>query len=220
MIQRMLAIWSLVPLPFLKPAWTSGSSRFTYCCDPMNCSAPGFPVHHLPAFAQTHVIESVMPYNLSFSVTPFSPCLQSFPAAGSFPMSLFFASGSQSIGASSSVLSTNIQGWFSLGLIGLNSLPLKEFWRVFSSTAVEKHHFFSPQPSLCQFSHPYMNTGKIIALTIWTFVSKVMSLLFNTLSSFSSKEQVSFNFMAVVTICSDFGFQDFINLLHLWLQRI
>ena len=58
-----------------------------------------------------------------------------------------------------------------------------------------------------QLSHPYMNTGKTIALTRWTFVDKVLSLLFNMLSrlvtNFSSKE--SFNFMAVVTICSDFG---------------
>ena len=52
-----------------------------------------------------------------------------------------------------------------------------------------------------------MSNGKIIALTIQTFVDKVMSLIFNMLSrySFSSKEQISFNFMAVVTICSDFG---------------
>ena len=67
-----------------------------------------------------------------------------------------------------------------------------------------------------QFSHPNMTTGKIIALTIWTFLDKVMSLLLNMLSrlvitflprvghNFSSKEQASFNFMAVVTICSDF----------------
>ena len=70
-----------------------------------------------------------------------------------------------------------------------------------------------------QLLHPYRTTEKTIALTIWTFVSKVMSLLLNTLSSFviaslllfhssSSKEQVSFNFMAVVTICSDFGAQE------------
>ena len=59
---------------------------------------------------------------------------------------------------------------------------------------------------MIQLSHPYMTTGKTIALTIQTFVSKVMSLLFNTLChSFSSKEQVSFNFMAVITICSDSG---------------
>ena len=57
-----------------------------------------------------------------------------------------------------------------------------------------------------QISHPYMTTGKTIALTRWTFVGKVMSLFFNVLSRlFPSKEQVSFNFMAVITICSDFG---------------
>ena len=62
---------------------------------------------------------------------------------------------------------------------------------------------------MVQLSHPYMTTGKAIALTRRTSVGKVMSLLFNMLSrfghSFSSKEQASFNFMAEVTICSDFG---------------
>ena len=63
---------------------------------------------------------------------------------------------------------------------------------------------------IVQLSHPYMTTGKTIALTRWTFVGKGMSLLFNILSrlvghNFSSKKQASFNFMAAVTICSDFG---------------
>ena len=61
---------------------------------------------------------------------------------------------------------------------------------------------------MVQLSHPYMTIGKTIALTIWTFVNKVMSQLFNTLSSFSSKEQVSFNFMSAVTIHSDFDAQE------------
>ena len=60
---------------------------------------------------------------------------------------------------------------------------------------------------MVQFSHPYMTTGKAIALTRWTFLGKVMSLLFNILSSFSSKEGVSFNFMVAVAICCDFGEQ-------------
>ena len=65
---------------------------------------------------------------------------------------------------------------------------------------------------IVQLSHPYMTTGKTIALTRQIFVGKVMSLLFNTLyrlvgHSFSSKEQPSFNFMAAITICSDFGAQ-------------
>jgi len=60
-----------------------------------------------------------------------------------------------------------------------------------------------------QLSHLYMTTEKTIALTIQTFVGKVMSLLFNMLSdSFSSKKQASFNFMATVIICSDFATQE------------
>ena len=62
---------------------------------------------------------------------------------------------------------------------------------------------------IVQLSHPYTTTGKTIALSRWTFVGKVMSLLFNMLSrlviTFFSKEQVSFYFMAAITICSDFG---------------
>ena len=76
-------------------------------CDPMDCSIPGFPVHHqLSELAQTHVHPTIL-----FSVVPFSSCLQSFPASGSFQISQFFTSGDQSIGvsASASVLPMNIQ---------------------------------------------------------------------------------------------------------------
>ena len=62
---------------------------------------------------------------------------------------------------------------------------------------------------MVQLSHPYMTTGETIALTIWTFVGKVMSLLFTMLSrlaiDFLPKEQACFNFRTAVTICSDFG---------------
>ena len=62
---------------------------------------------------------------------------------------------------------------------------------------------------MVQISHPYMTTRKTIVLAIWTFVSKVTSLLFNMLSLFfPSKEQASFNFMAAVTVCSDFEAQE------------
>ena len=80
---------------------------------------------------------------ISFSIIPFSSCLHSFTASGSFLMSQFFASGSQSIGASASVLPMNIQDWFSLGLTGLVSLKPKGLSRVFSSTTIQKHQFFS-----------------------------------------------------------------------------
>ena len=84
------------------------------------------------------------------SVVPFSSCLPSFPASGSFLMSQLFASGGESIGAlaSASVLPMTIQGWFPLGLTGLISLQSKELSRVFSNTTVQKHQFFRTQPPL------------------------------------------------------------------------
>ena len=82
---------------------------------------------------------------ISSSVIPFSSCPQSFPASGSFPMSWLFVSGGLSIGASASasVFPMNIQGWFPLGLTGLVSLQSKRLSRVFSSSTVQKHQFFS-----------------------------------------------------------------------------
>ena len=87
---------------------------------------------------------------ISSSVVPFSSCLQSFPASGSFQMSQFFASGGQSIrvSASASVLSVNIQDWFPLGRTGWISLQSKGLSRVFSNTTVQKHQFFDAQLSL------------------------------------------------------------------------
>ena len=84
---------------------------------------------------------------ISSSVVPFSSCLQSFPASGSFQMSQFFTSGGQSIGASASVLSMNIQDWFPLGWTGF-ILQSKGLSRVFSNTTIQKHQFFSAQVSL------------------------------------------------------------------------
>ena len=90
---------------------------------------------------------------ISSSVVPFSSCLQSFPTSGSFPMSQFFVSGGQRIGASGSVLPMNIQDWFPLGLTGLISLQSKGFSRVFSNTTVQKHQFFGAHLSLWSNSH-------------------------------------------------------------------
>ena len=87
---------------------------------------------------------------ISSSVIPFSSCLQSFPVSGSFQMSQFFTSGGQSIGASASAsaLPMNIQDLFSLGWTGWISLQSKKLSRVFSSTTIQNHQFFSPQLSL------------------------------------------------------------------------
>ena len=98
----------------------------------------------------------------------------------------FFLLGGHSIGAlaSASVLPMNIQGWFPLELIVLISLQSKGLSRVYSSNSVWKYPFFGSQHSLCFNSHPYMTNGKIIVLTIQTFVGKVMSLPFNMLSRY------------------------------------
>ena len=128
-------------------------------------------------------------------------------------MSQFFISGSQHIGASTSasVLPLNTQGSFPLGLTGFISLLSKD----------SQEHSPAPQPSsvlwhsaffMVQLSHPYMTTGKTIALSIWTFVGKVVSLLFNTLSriviAFLPRSRCFLNFTAAVTIYSDFGAQE------------
>ena len=96
-------------------------------CNPMDCSTPGFPVHHRhPKFISCPSNRWYHPTISSF-VIPFSSCFQSFPASGSFPMSQLFTSGGQSIGASASasVLPMNIQNWFPLELTGLISLLSK-----------------------------------------------------------------------------------------------
>ena len=118
---------------------------------------------------------------ISSSVVPFSSCPQPLPASGSFPMSQLFASGGQSIGvsASESILPKNTQDWSPLGWTGWVSLQSKGLSRVFSNTTVQKHQFFWRSAFFTvQLSHPYMTTGKTIALTRQTFVGKVMSLLF------------------------------------------
>ena len=102
---------------------------------------------------------------ISSSVVTFSSCPQSFPASGSFQMSQFFASGGQRIGvsASASVLPMNTQDWSPLGWTDWISLQCKGLSRVFSNTTVQKHlqcsAFF-----IVQLSHPFVTTGKIIAL--------------------------------------------------------
>ena len=118
------------------------------------------------------------------SVVPFSSCPQSLSASGSFPVSQLFTSGGQGTGASASasVLPMNTQDWSPLGWTGWISLQSKGSSRVFSNTIAQKHQFFGTQLSSQSNSHIHTSTGKTIALTRRTFVGKVMSLLFNTLS--------------------------------------
>ena len=148
---------------------------------------------------------------ISSSVIPFSSRLQSFLASGSFPMSQFLASGGQNIGFSTStsvlpmnqfftsgsqsirasastyILPVNIQHWFPLWLTGFISWDSLPSWGTLKSLLPPRNSkasiIWHSDLSMVQFSHPYMNTGKTTAFTIQTFVSKLMSLLFNMLRS-------------------------------------
>ena len=115
---------------------------------------------------------------ISFSVVPFSSCLQSFPASGSSPMSQFFTSGGQSIGVSAlaSVLPMNTQDWSPLGWTGWMSLQSKGLSRVFSSTPVRKHQFFCAQPSLWSRSH--IGTWLLEKSQLWLYRPLLPFLLF------------------------------------------
>ena len=120
---------------------------------------------------------------VSSSVVPFSSCPQSLPASESFPMSQLFAWGGQSTGvsASASFLPKNTQGSFRMDWLDLLAVQgtLKSLLQHHSSKAsiLRRSAFFT-----VQLSHPYMTTGKTIALTRWTFVGKVKSLLLNMVS--------------------------------------
>ena len=122
---------------------------------------------------------------ISSSVIPFSSCLQSFPASGSFQMSQFLTSGGQSIGvsASASVLPMNIQDWFLLGWTGWISLLSKGLSSLLQHHSSKASILWRSAFFIVQLSHPYMTTGKTKALARWTFVGKVNSLLFNMLSA-------------------------------------
>ena len=154
-------------------------------CDPMNRSTPGLLVHHqLLEFTQTHV------HWVGDAIQPSHPlsspsCLQSFPTSGSFPMSQLFASGGPKYWSFSFNISPSNEypGLISFRMDWLDLLAvqgtLKSLLQHHSSKAsiLWRSAFF-----IVQLSHPYMTTGKTIALTSWTFVDKVMSLLFNMLS--------------------------------------
>ena len=148
---------------------------------------------------------------ISYSVVPFSSYLQSFLTSGSFPI----VSSSHQV---SKVLEFQLQhqsfqwifrtDFFQDWLVGSPCSPRDS--QESSSTAQFKASILRPSAFfIVQLSHPYMTTGKTIALTRWTIVDKVMSLLFNTLSrlviAFLPRSKASFNFMAAITICSDFG---------------
>ena len=133
--------------------FSSVAQSYLTLCDPMNCSTPDLPVHHqLPEFTETHVHQvgdAIHPSHPLLSPSP--PAPQSLPASESFTMSQLFAWGGQSTGVS--FLPKNTQDWSPLGWTGWISLQSKGLSRVFSNTTVQKHQFFSAQPSSQFKSH-------------------------------------------------------------------
>ena len=151
----------------------------------MDCSTPGLSVpHHLPVFAQVHV------HWVGDAIKPSHPLLYPSPPALNLSWHQGYfqwvgSSGGQSIGASASVLPMNIQGWFPWELTGLISLQVQGIFKSPLQHQSSKASILWPSALfIVQLSHLYMATGKTIALTRWTFVRKVMSLLFNILSRF------------------------------------
>ena len=152
---------------------------------PMDYSTPSLPVHHqLPEFTQTLV------HRVGDAIQPSHPLLSPSHStfnlsSGSFPMSQFFASGGQRIGVSAlaSVLPVNIQDQFPFELIGLISLLSKVLSRVFSNISSKASVLWRSAFFIVQLSHLCMTTVETEALSRWIFVGKVMSLLFNMLSS-------------------------------------
>ena len=136
---------------------SSVTQSYPTLCDPMDYSMPGFlclsPTNR--ACSDSRPSSRWCHPTILSSVIPFSSCLPSFPASGSFPVSQFFTSGDQSIGASAStsVLPMNIQDWFPLILTSWISLQSKGLTRVFSNTTFQKHQFFGAQLSLWSNSH-------------------------------------------------------------------
>ena len=149
----------------------------------MDCGTPGSPVlHYLLVFAQTHVhwaSDAIL--SISSSVIPFSSCPQSFPTSGSFPINRLFASGGQSIGASALVHPMNMKDWL--------------VWSPCSTRDSQDSQESSPKPQFINSLALSLLCGPILISIydswknhsfdyIWMFVSKVTSLLFNTLSRF------------------------------------
>ena len=167
-------------------------------CDPMDCSTPGFPVlHHLLELAQTHV------HRVGDAIQPSHTLLSPSPAFNlSQHQGLFkWVSSSHQLAKVFSNFNFSISpsyecsGLISFRMDWLDLLAVLETLKSLlqhhsSKASILQHSAFF----MVQLSHPYMTTGKTIALTRGTFVGKVMSLLFN--------------FMSAITICSDFGAQE------------
>ena len=154
-------------------------------CDPMDCSMPDFPVlHYFLEFAQTHILCG------DDATQPSHPCrllllLPSiFPSISVFSNELALRIRWPMHWSFSISPSKEYSGLISFRTDWFDLLAVQGTLKSLLHSTMQKHRFFCAQPSLWSSSHICMTTGKTIALTIWTFVSKVISLVFNTLSRF------------------------------------
>ena len=175
-------------------------------CDPMNRSIPGLPVHHqLPVFTQTHIHRVSDVIQPSHPLPPIPPSIRAFSNELTFCMR-WPKYWSFSFNISPSKEHTGLISFRTDRLDLLVVQGTQSLFQQHSSKALilRRSAFFT-----VQLSHPYMTTGKIIALTRWILVGKVMSLLLSMLSrlliTFLPRSKHLLNFMAAVTICSDFG---------------
>ena len=152
----------------------------------MDCRMPGFPVTNSQSLLKLMSIESLMPSSHLILCRLLLPSI--FPSIRVFSNEsvLMATSGGQSIGASASVLPMNTQDWISLGLTGLITLLSKGLSKVFPSTTVWKHQFFSSQSSLWSSFISIHDYWKHQSFDYTDFASKVKSLLFNMLCRFNS----------------------------------
>ena len=161
--------------------FSSVTQSYLSLCDSMDCSTLQLPCPSPTPEACSNSCSSSQWCHpaISSSVVPFSSCLQSFPASGSFQMSQFFASGGQSIGVSASA-SNEYSGLISFRMDWMDLLAVQGTLK-----SLLQHHSSKTSILQCsaffmiQLSHPYMTARKTIALTIQIFVGKVISLLFN-----------------------------------------
>ena len=181
-------------------------------CDTVNCSTPGLPVHHqLPEFTQTHA------HQVSDAIQPSHPLSSPFPPAhnpskhqGLSNESTLCMRWSKDWSFSFSISPSNEHtGLISFRMDWLDLLAVQRTLKSLLQRHSSKASIFRPSVFFTvQLSHPYMTTGKTIALTRWTFVGKVMSLLFNMLSrliiTFLPRSKCLL-ISWLVTICSDFG---------------
>ena len=202
----------------MKLQFSSVAQSCPTLCNPMDCSTPGFPVHHqLLELAQTHVYrvdDAIQPSHL---LSPSSPALSliQHQSLSQWVSSLHQVAWLElQLGAevSASVLRVNTQCWFPLGLNSLISLQSKGLSRVFSSITIQKHQFFGAQPSLWSSTHIHIHDyWKNHNFDYIDFCQQSDGSAFKytvqVCHSSSLKDQVSFNFMAAVAIHSDFGAQ-------------